>query len=171
MKKTIGIILTLLMMLTMTTTAFAADKQVPGGATCEPLSSFDEDGELLVGNNMTRSLELPTTSFNLAEENYTADLQIVGKHWLYTNKYFHPNGESEIHVDYNVTADKSTTYLYIGLYDLTKNELVVESEALEVRTTGKTGGYYFYNLTNSHNYAICFRADPSSLNGSAVIRH
>ena len=171
MKKTVSLFFAVVMLLMMATTAFAAESQIPGSEDCGPHASFEGNGDLLNDNNMTRSTSLPTNYLNLAEEDYEADLQVVGKSWLYTNTYYHPNGSGKIYVDYDVTADTSTTYLYIGLYDLTKDELVVEHTAIEVRTTGKTGSMYFYNLNQSHNYAVCFRAHPASLNGSAVISH
>lgn len=171
MKKILSIVMALLLLLSMSVNAFAAEELEPGAASCEYNTIVGEAGFVLNGNNLTRETTLPTSYYSLAEKDYPADLQVVGKSWLYTNKYYHPNGNGRIYVDYDVTADTQTTYLYIGLYDLTKDELVVEFDAIEVRTTGKTGSMYFYNLTQSHNYAVCFRAHPASLNGSAVIRH
>lgn len=175
MKKALCTILTLVLICGLNVTAFAMD--VSSGMTAA--ASFESPNMFVANTNsirfdgitQTRSTSLPTQSWSLAGNNYSADLQIVGKSWLYTNYYFHPNGDGRIYVDYSATADSSTTSLYIGLYDLTKDTLVVEHTAIEVRTTGKTGSMYFYNLVPSHDYAVCFRAHPSSLNGSAVIRH
>lgn len=175
MKKLLSIMLALALVFPMGTIAFAAEENqmIPSASSLDNTGIFFEGGEFARIQHLagTRSTSVPDSYWNLAENNYSADLQIVGKSWLYTNYYYHPNGSGRIYVDYNVTADTSTTTLYIGLYDLTKAKLVVEHVVNDVRTTGKTGSMYFYNLTPSHNYAVCFRAHPSSLNGSATIKH
>jgi len=175
MKKVVSMMLAIIMLFAMSSTAFAAEVEIETPASAnlnEVHATFGDADFVLISTDMqTRSTSLPTSFWSLATENYSADLQVVGKSWLYTNKYFHPNGDGKIFVDYDVTADSQTTYLYIGLYDLTEDQLVVEHSAIEVRTTGKTGSMYFYNLTQSHTYAVCFKAHPSSLNGSAVIHH
>ena len=174
-KKLISTILALLLIFTASTTAFAseADRAFPAAESVESTGVFfgNTDAVLIGSSEETRSTSLPTSYWSLAKNNYTADLQVVGKNWLYTNYYYHPNGDGKIYVDYNIRADTSTTTFYIGLYDLTQDELVVEFTVDDVRTSGKTGSMNFYNLVQSHNYAVCFRAHPSSLNGSAVIRH
>ena len=149
MKKLISTILTLALIFAVNTTAFAseANKVLP-------------DAVRIGSSEETRSTSLPTSYWSLAQKSYTADLQVVGKHWLYTNYYYHPNGDGKIYVDYSVRADTSTTTFYIGLYDLTQDKLVVEFTVNDVRTSGKTGSMNFYNLVH-----------PSSLNGSAVIKH
>ncbi len=176
MKKSIlSLALILVVLFSIQNITFAAEQGVspiPSAAVSyKDDITFAETDDVLNGEYTPKSTSLPTDSWNLADDDYAADLQIVGKSWLYTNYYFHPNGDGRIYVDYDVTADTSTTNLYIGLYDLTEDKLVVEFDPIEVRTTGKTGSMYFYNLVNSHKYAVCFRAHPSSLNGSAVIMH
>lgn len=175
MKKLISTILALVLIFTASTTAFASeeDRALPAAESVESTGVFfgNTDTVLIASSEETRSTSLPTSYWSLAKNNYTADLQVVGKNWLYTNYYYHPNGDGKIYVDYNVRADTSTTTFYIGLYDLTQDKLVVEFTVDDVRTSGKTGSMNFYNLVQSHNYAVCFRAHPSSLNGSAVIRH
>lgn len=175
MKKLISTILALVLIFTASTTAFAseADRALPAAESVESTGVFfgNTDAVLIGSSEETRSTSLPTSYWSLAKNNYTADLQVVGKNWLYTNYYYHPNGDGKIYVDYNIRADTSTTTFYIGLYDLTQDKLVVEFTVDDVRTSGKTGSMNFYNLVQSHNYAVCFRAHPSSLNGSAVIRH
>ena len=170
MKKFLSIVIATLLLFSVSVSTFAAESE-PGSASCECVDITDEADFVLNGNIIARSTSLPTTYHKLAGKNYSADLQVVGKSWLYTNKYYHPNGDGKIYVDYDVTADTQTTIFYIGLYDLTNDKLVVEFDAGEVRTSGKDGSMYFYNLTQSHNYAVCFRAHPASLNGRAVIRH
>lgn len=175
MKKILCIVLILALLCGLNVTAFAMDisNGMPAASSLEACHTTFANTEFIRFDDtvQTRNTSLPTISWSLAENDYSANLQIVGKSWLYTNYYFRPNGDGRIYVDYNVTADSSTTSLYIGLYDLTKDKLVVEHTAIEVRTTGKSGTMYFYNLVQSHDYAVCFRAHPSSLNGSAVIRH
>lgn len=174
MKRILAMVMAVIMIFSVQLPVHAAEVElVPGSAFVDGAHiGFETPDAILIGSDVqTRSTDLPTASFSLAADDYDADLQIVGKNWLYTNKYFRPNGDGRIYVSYDVTADNTTTYLYIGLYDLTKDELVVEHTAIEVRTTGKTGVMYFYNLTISHNYAVCFRAHPDSLNGSATIYH
>lgn len=175
MKRIIIAILTLAFIFTSSTVAFAAEhsRVLPEAASAEISETlFSNNGTISASfSEETRSTSLPTKFWSLPKTNYSADLQIVGRNWLYTNYYYHPNGDGEIYVYYDVRADKSTTVLYIGLYDLTKGKLVVEFVVDDVRTSGKTGGMYFYNLIQSHNYAVCFRAHPSSLHGSAVICH
>lgn len=79
MKKTVSLFFAVVMLLMMATTAFAAESQIPGSEDCGPHASFEGNGDLLNGNNMTRSTSLPTNYLNLAEEDYEADLQVVGK--------------------------------------------------------------------------------------------
>lgn len=175
MKKLISTILTLALIFAVNTTAFAseANKALPAAESVETTEVFfgNTDAVRIGSSEETRSTSLPTSYWSLAQKSYTADLQVVGKHWLYTNYYYHPNGDGKIYVDYSVRADTRTTTFYIGLYDLTQDILVVEFTVNDVRTSGKTGSMNFYNLVQSHNYAVCFRAHPSSLNGSAVIKH
>lgn len=175
MKKLISIILSLVLIFAASTTAFASedDKALPAAESVESTGVFfgNNDAVLIGSSEETRSTSLPTSYWSLAKNNYTADLQVVGKNWLYTNYYYHPNGDGKIYVDYNVRAKTSTTTLYIGLYDLTLDKLVVTFTVSDVSTSGKTGSMNFYNLVQSHNYAVCFKAHPSALNGSAVIRH
>ena len=175
MKKLLSIMLAFALIFSTGTIALASEetRMIPSVRSLDNTGFFSEDGEFARIQHLagTRSISIPASYWNLAKDNYSADLQIVGKSWLYTNYYYHPNGSGRIYVDYDVTADTSTTTLYIGLYDLTKAKLVVEYVVDNVRTTGKTGSIYFYNLTQSHNYAVCFRAHPSSLNGSATIKH
>lgn len=174
MKKIILAILTLALVFASSTVAFAADNSdlLPAASAEYSETIFPQQQCFLIGPPIaTRSTSVPTKYWNLSKKDYSADLQIVGRDWLYTNYYYHPNGDGIINVDYNVVADKSTTTLYIGLYDLTQAKLVVEFTVSNVRTSGKKGSMYFYNLVPSHNYAVCFRAHPSSLHGSAVISH
>ena len=175
MKKLISIILTLALIFAVNTTAFASEeyKALPAAESAESTEVFlgNIDAVLIGSSEETRSTSLPTSYWSLAQKSYTADLQVVGKNWLYTNYYYHPNGDGKIYVDYDVRAKTSTTTLYIGLYDLTLDKLVVTFTVSDVRTSGKTGSMYFYNLVQSHNYAVCFKAHPSALTGSAVIKH
>lgn len=168
--RTISSILVIVMLFSMNSPVFASDSQVPLSADYN-LQLSNNEGELLQEKNVSRSRELPTNYHNLAEDDYDVDLQLVGRDRLYTNVYYHPNGNGKIYVDYDVEANEETTNLYIGLYDLTEDARTVEHTPIEVSTTGKTGTMYFYNLTPSHSYAIYFRAHPSALNGSAIIRH
>ena len=173
-EKTISIMLTIALLFAIGTTAFAFDDDVPSVSPCEPDKSISANPNRVSDGNLVsfRSTSLPTQYWNLARNDYNADLKLVGKSWLYTNVYYYPNGDGKIFVSYDVSADVSTTYLYVGLYDLTQGELVVETSwDIEVRTTGTSGGLNFYNLIQSHKYAVCFRAHPSSLNGSAIISH
>lgn len=172
MKKILSIMLAIALLFAIETTAFAFDGEVPSVSPCKPDKSISanpvSDGKLV----SFKSTSLPTQYWNLARNDYNADLKLVGKSWLYTNVYYYPNGDGKIFVSYDVSADISTTYLYVGLYDLTQGELVTQNSwDIEVRTRGTIGGLNFYNLSQSHKYAVCFRAHPSSLNGSAIISH
>lgn len=172
-KRVLSLGLAVIMGLMLSCAAFAiGPEEAIAGVDKTVVSNYSEADDVLSGSTMqTRGTSLPSSEWKLSEESYDADLKVVGKAWLYTNYYFYPNGEGKINVSYNVTADTSTTDLYIGLYDLTKRELVVEHGPVEVRTTGKDYSVGFYNLVPSHKYAVCFRAHPSSLTGSATIYH
>lgn len=130
MKKLISTILTLALIFAVNTTAFAseANKALPAAESVETTEVFfgNTDAVRIGSSEETRSTSLPTSYWSLAQKSYTADLQVVGKHWLYTNYYYHPNGDGKIYVDYSVRADTRTTTFYIGLYDLTQDKLVVE---------------------------------------------
>lgn len=117
MKKLISTILTLALIFAVNTTAFAseANKALPAAESVETTEVFfgNTDAVRIGSSEETRSTSLPTSYWSLAQKSYTADLQVVGKHWLYTNYYYHPNGDGKIYVDYSVRADTSTTTFYI----------------------------------------------------------
>lgn len=119
MKKLISTILTLALIFAVNTTAFAseANKALPAAESVETTEVFfgNTDAVRIGSSEETRSTSLPTSYWSLAQRSYTADLQVVGKHWLYTNYYYHPNGDGKIYVDYSVRADTSTTTFYICL--------------------------------------------------------
>ena len=117
MKKLISTILTLALIFAVNTTAFAseANKALPAAESVETTEVFfgNTDAVRIGSSEETRSTSLPTSYWSLAQKSYTADLQVVGKHWLYTNYYYHPNGDGKIYVDYSVRADTRTTTFYI----------------------------------------------------------
>ena len=116
MKKLISTILTLALIFAVNTTAFAseANKALPAAESVETTEVFfgNTDAVRIGSSEETRSTSLPTSYWSLAQKSYTADLQVVGKHWLYTNYYYHPNGDGKIYVDYSVRADTRTTTFY-----------------------------------------------------------
>ncbi len=175
MKKLIATVLTLALIFAVSTTAFAAEEEeaLPAAKLAEVTEViFGDCDDVLVGSSKdTRETTLPTSYWSLAQNSYKANLQVVGKSWLYTNYYYHPNGDGKIFVNYDVKAKEGTTTLYIGLYDLVQNELVVVFPVDGIEEGGTTGSMYFYNLVQSHNYAVCFRAHPTALNGKAEIKH
>ena len=102
MKKLISTILTLALIFAVNTTAFAseANKALPAAESVETTEVFfgNTDAVRIGSSEETRSTSLPTSYWSLAQKSYTADLQVVGKHWLYTNYYYHPNGDGKKYV-------------------------------------------------------------------------
>lgn len=94
MKKLISTILTLALIFAVNTTAFASEeyKALPAAESVESTEVFlgNIDAVLIGSSEETRSTSLPTSYWSLAKKSYTADLQVVGKNWLYTNYYYHP---------------------------------------------------------------------------------
>lgn len=172
MKKVICVILSVVTILSISIPVFAVDTNVP---YYKQISAIDIDVsnpiDTLNGSIQTRSVDLPTAYHNLAVSNYTANLQYVGKNWLYTNVKYHANGTGDLYCVYNVKAKESATQIFVGLYDLTKDELIIETIGYDVSTGGNALGIHFGNLNPSHMYAVCFRAHPSALTGTAVIKH
>ena len=123
----------------------------------------------------TRSIDLPSIGedgyHDLSESDYNADLSIVGKDKLYTNKWFRSNGDKKIYVDYNVKSNSEKSNMYVGLYSITKHKVVTESDALSVSTNSTKGTVTFMELNPAHKYVIYFRAHPKSVDGSVTIRH
>ena len=101
MKKLISTILTLALIFAVNTTAFAseANKALPAAESVETTEVFfgNTDAVCIGSSEEMRSTSLPTSYWSLARKSYTADLQVVGKHWLYTNYYYHPNGDGKIY--------------------------------------------------------------------------
>ena len=117
MKKLISTILTLALIFAVNTTAFAseANKALPVAESVETTEVFfgNTDAVRIGSSEETRSTSLPTSYWSLAQKSYTADLQVVGKHWLYTNYYYHPNGDGKITVLEPTQALQHFTLVYM----------------------------------------------------------
>lgn len=123
------------------------------------------------GTIMPYSLSVPTVPWDLENKNnYDANLQVVGKAWLYTNYYFYPNGDGKLYVDYDLVAE-SNTVVQLGIYDISQSKIVATWLTSEFGTEGLSGSMYWYNLTPSHGYAIAFRSTEATVSGNAEVRN
>ena len=115
MKKLISTILTLALIFAVNTTAFAseANKALPAAESVETTEVFfgNTDAIRIGSSEETRSTSLPTSYWSLAQKSYTADLQVVGKHWLYTNYYYHPNPFRTIYGSVYIIVHRTNPYL------------------------------------------------------------
>lgn len=130
--------------------------------------------ETHVLNGMERSLSIPTVSWDLSKSDYSAILEMVGRSMLYTNRYFKPNSNGVIYVDYDVVAQGGANFR-IGVYNIDTGT-VVASNDISVNAAGKKDTATFSSLSTTTNYAIFFMSvyDGFSVvyvSGSAEIHH
>jgi len=128
-----------------------------------------------LGGPVTRSTTPPSGYWNLGGGYYSADLQLVGPAWLYTNYYFSPNANGIINVYYSYRSRTGApTKLRIGAYDMSQRRIVATwtSEHL----SKDTSSMHFYNLSKTTKYAIAFTCVSDSttrtdqLSGDATIQ-
>lgn len=156
MKKVFSFILSICLIFSLAATTLAAEVDQLPGATNNNSHFNGEISEEVVLNGLMRSTSPPTSSHDLGAGAYYADLEWVQASWLYTNKYFKPNSDGEINVDYDVATDGTWGYMRIGLYDMTTQEIVVTWDTDDFGIDGISGSMYFYNLDTSKNYAVAF---------------
>ncbi len=171
MKKMISLILTLAMSLVLCIPAFATSpiaNSVPVGININECKVEDLTDEVMI-----RSLEIPTSYWNLGTGYYTANLEIVSNKWLYTNFYFRPNEDGRIYFDCNLSSGGYP--VQIGVLDIDDNYVYYYNYYV---TADYYPDYfpinsYFYNLDPEKDYAVCWRSGPDlrvhEFSGNAVI--
>lgn len=174
MKKIISYLLVLGMVFSISPQVLAveaADDYTAREVTTKPFV------DVLTSN--TRSTSVPKEFYDLSEQDYEANMVTIGaRSWLYTNYYFSPNSDNEIHVIYDIEGPGvSFTKLRIGLYDITSKEMVTSwlTDTIDPGY-GISGKMYFYNLDPEHYYAVAFRSTGNdvgakALSGTATIYH
>lgn len=178
MKKILMVVLMSAMLLSASVTTYAAEAAstsmlpVDSEVTSEAKVSFKDN---LNGN--TRSTSIPTSFFDLGMRDYEATLEYVNLNWLYTNYYFAPNPDGEIHVEYTIYSNTGRpTPMAIGLYNMDNEEMEVEWVTESATRDGITGSMYFYDLDPAYRYAIAFTAvwdgfSHDAVSGTATISH
>lgn len=157
MKKIFSLIMLVCMIFTFGITVSAAeDGQVPKAAQDTSHFSGEISEEAVLNGGLLRSTSLPTSGHDLGGGAYYADLEWVQAGWLYTNKYFKPNTNGEIYVDYDVATDGTWGSMRIGFYDMSAKKMVATWDTDEFGISGIRGSIYCYNLDTSKNYAVAF---------------
>lgn len=194
MKKIVSVVFVVILLLSMSTTAFAENRTDSLDRVQRNLFDF-EPGAVQVTGAINRismqrgsassgdiflpaSTDRPTAFWNLSHYNfYTAIMDIVGIQWLYTNYYFKPSSKGKIRVDYTVYADTHRpTQMKIGCYDHTSKKFVAFWTTAGAGGEGTSNIIDFYNLNKSHYYSIAFVAlfdgfTHDTLHGKAYISH
>jgi hypothetical protein len=109
------------------------------------------------GNIHIASTSKPNKFGNLSKKNYTADCQLVGPSWLYTNYYFKPNSKGIIYVrgEYYSMTGRPVNGL-ICAYDLTDQKIKSTQKLNKNKLTKTKINTTFKGLIKKHNYAIAF---------------
>lgn len=174
MKKIICIILSFLLILSISVTAFAAES-----STLEAqinINNLTTDFNDYLNGNM-RSTSIPTKFYDLSKSDYNASLVEVRVSWLYTNYYFYSNSSGNLKVTYTIYSDTGRpTQMSVGLYDLDDKRMETTWTSSGSTLSGITESFYFINLDTTHRYAVAFTAvydgfSYDSIHGSAIIEH
>ena len=176
MKKVLCTLLSVVMLLSVSVTAFAAENVIPSMEISNDAytSPAIYDDYL---NAHARSTSVPKNYYDLSASNYNACLEVVGVSWLYTNYYFYANSDGKLKVTYTIYSDTGRpTQMKVGLYDLETKKIVTTWTSSGSTLDGITESFNFINLNSSHRYAVAFVAvfdgwSHDSLHGSAVISH
>ena len=161
MKKVLCTLLSVVMLLSVSVTAFAAENVIPS---------------MEISNDAYTSPAI-YDDYDLSASNYNASLEVVGVSWLYTNYYFYANSDGKLKVTYTIYSDTGRpTQMKVGLYDLETKKIVTTWTSSGSTLDGITESFNFINLNSSHRYAVAFVAvfdgwSHDSLHGSAVISH
>lgn len=119
----------------------------------------DEDSKIVFDdtlNSSLRSLSKPTKYWNLNNNIYKANLELVSSTWLYTNYYFHCNSSGKILVEGMVYSDSGRpTQFKVGVYSLTTNRLI-ETFTVEASLNGTYFTHSFNGLSTSSKFAVAF---------------
>lgn len=177
MKKLLCVLLSVVMLLAMSVTAFAAENVIPSteisnASVYAPPVMYDD---YLTAH--ARSTSVPKNYYDLSASNYNANLEVVGVSWLYTNYYFYANSDGKLKVTYTIYSDTGRpTQMKVGLYDLETKKIVTTWTSSGSTLAGITESFNFINLNSSHRYAVAFVAvfdgwSHDSVHGSAVISH
>ena len=177
MKKILCIVLSLVMLLSMSVTAFAAEANFPSTEPGDSVRYVEPTlyDDYLNGN--MRSTSIPTQFYDLSISDYDANLELVGVSWLYTNYYFYGNEDGKLKVTYTIYSDTGRpTQMKVGLYDLDDRRMETTWTSSGSSLAGITESFNFINLDPTHRYAVAFTAvfdgfSHDSVHGSATISH
>lgn len=130
----------------------------------------EEQIHILNGN--ARSTSLPTQYCDLSIQNYGAHMVTIAYSKLYTNMYFSPDEDGEIHVSFTVfTTYSGPGTLRVGIYNMTTG---AESYSDYSFTDAVTENICFADLNQSNKYAVYFQSISNGsgtafMNGNATI--
>lgn len=133
------------------------------------LATADE-GDIEILNGLARATTLPTVYCDLSTQIYLAQMKTIGNSKLYTNKYFDPDENNEIHVDFTVYSQATGT-LRVGIYNMDKGTEAYQDFTF---TSVVDETIWFSNLTQGDNYAVYFQSvyngtNTVYMNGAAQI--
>lgn len=159
--------------------SYADEVDIPNVSSSKVISEVvvSNPTEILNGEIQPFSTSRPTAYYDLSRSDYTANLECVGVNWLYTNYYFYPSSNGEIHVDYTIYSYTGrSTPMKIGFYDLTDKKWAADFTTSGSTMSGISEGMYAYNLNINHKYAVAFTAvqdgfTKDAVYGTAVISH
>ena len=141
MKKTLCALLSVVMLLSMSVTAFA-ESTVPSTEQCNTILYISPAMRYDTLNANTKGTSVPKEFYDLSQGSYYATLEVVGVSWLYTNYYFYANSDGKLNVTYTIYSDTGRpTKMKVGLYDL---------EAKKIVTTWTSSGSTLAGITEEH---------------------
>lgn len=170
MKRITSIILTVVMVFALNTTA---------GAVCLSEKEYDD---YLDGTIMTRGQELPSIDnfFDLSDDRYDGTLSRCSA-GLYTNYCFSPNDSGNLYVGWDVYAhavpsssDMSWTFK-VSVYDMTTDRVVATKTSDPFHGNGVSNShsatFTFTDLNTSHKYCVFFSCDETQVSGDVWVGH
>lgn len=188
MKKLVSLVLAICMLIGCSVPAYASEistvytESVSTAANTENIviTVHDRVGpDILAGanaqdveilNGLARATTLPTAYCDLSIQIYLAQMKTIGNSKLYTNKYFSPDENNEIHVDFTVYSQDTGT-LRVGIYNMNTGAEAYQDFTF---TTVVDETIWFSNLTQGNTYAVYFQSvyngtNTVYMNGAAQI--
>ena len=174
MKKTLCALLSVVMLLSISVTAFA-ESTVPSTEQRNTILNISPAMRYDALNANTKSTSVPKEFYDLSQGSYYATLEVVGVSWLYTNYYFYANSDGKLNVTYTIYSDTGRP-MKVGLYDLDAKKIVTTWTSSGSTLAGITESFSFINCDLTHRYAVAFVAvfdgfSHDSIHGSATISH
>ena len=187
MKTAISFMLSLCLLIGCAMPAYAADIQNADTYTAasanaenivitvhDPINpsilAHNATDNLEVLNGQARGTSLPSQYYDLSIHNYSAQMVKIGNSRLYTNKYFDPDENNEIYVNFTVYSQATGT-LRVGIYNMDKGS---EAHQDFTFTDATADTIWFSNLTSGNRYAVYFQSvyngtNTVYMNGTAQV--